>query len=189
LFLTRPRPRYNFIFLIQQIDLLGGGDKRHFLRRFFHSHILFSFPDFIIKKNCDFFCRFYANGMCRSGESCPYGHDRSLSNRGTLPCKFFSTGTCAYGNKCRFSHGDPSKARVAVDSLADTMATLTVDSTTLQQYSAPETSFTASSWADAPEFVPKFLQPSTSSSLDQEPSSSSSSSARTFAKSKFSCVK
>jgi len=52
-------------------------------------------------------CRFFVNGMCRDMENCPYGHDMSLSNKGTIACKFFATGTCAHGDKCRFSHGDP----------------------------------------------------------------------------------
>ena len=45
--------------------------------------------------------------MCNKGAECVYSHDRSLSNRGTLPCKYFSTGTCAYGDNCRFSHAQP----------------------------------------------------------------------------------
>ena len=45
--------------------------------------------------------------MCNKGDECVYSHDRSLSNRGTLPCKYFSTGTCAYGDECRFSHDRP----------------------------------------------------------------------------------
>lgn len=53
------------------------------------------------------FYRFFSLGTCRAGDSCPYGHDRNLSNKGTIPCKFFAVGTCAHGNKCRFSHGDP----------------------------------------------------------------------------------
>ena len=48
--------------------------------------------------------------MCNKGSDCVYSHDRSLSNRGTLPCKYFSQGTCAYGDDCRFSHGQPFPA-------------------------------------------------------------------------------
>ena len=54
-----------------------------------------------------FYSRFYKNGMCNKGSECIYSHDRSLSNRGTLPCKYYSTGTCAYGDDCRFSHELP----------------------------------------------------------------------------------
>jgi len=74
-------------------------------------------------------CRFFANGMCRQAENCPYSHDLSLSNKGTLPCKYFATGTCAYGDKCRFSHGDPKapKTRAAPKQLSQAMNKLSLN--------------------------------------------------------------
>jgi len=48
-------------------------------------------------------------GVCQRGDSCPYSHDRSISNKGTLPCRFFQSGTCANGSNCRFSHGQPDQ--------------------------------------------------------------------------------
>ena len=97
------------------------------------------------------FSRFFANGMCRQGESCPYSHDLSLSNKGTLPCKYFATGTCAYGDKCRFSHGDPKtpKSRNAPQQLSQAMKKLS-----LNPEASPWTPG-SSSWSSAPEFVPK----------------------------------
>jgi len=62
-------------------------------------------------------CRYYMAGTCRAGQDCTYSHDRSISNRGTLPCRFFRSGTCANGNNCRFSHGpvtDPPQLLEAV---------------------------------------------------------------------------
>lgn len=44
-------------------------------------------------------------GMCQRGDNCPYSHDRTISNKGTLPCRFYQAGTCANGTNCRFSHG------------------------------------------------------------------------------------
>jgi len=54
-------------------------------------------------------CRYYMMGVCQRGDSCPYSHDRSISNKGTLPCRFFQSGTCANGSNCRFSHGQPDQ--------------------------------------------------------------------------------
>lgn len=54
-------------------------------------------------------CRYYMMGVCQRGDSCPYSHDRSISNKGTLPCRFFQSGTCANGSNCRFSHGAPDQ--------------------------------------------------------------------------------
>eukprot|EP00092_Neocalanus_flemingeri_P040322 GFUD01043917.1.p1 GENE.GFUD01043917.1~~GFUD01043917.1.p1 ORF type:complete len:617 (+),score=100.08 GFUD01043917.1:143-1852(+) len=54
-------------------------------------------------------CRYYMMGVCQRGDDCPYSHDRSISNKGTLPCRFFQSGTCANGSNCRFSHGTPDQ--------------------------------------------------------------------------------
>ncbi|KAG7238220.1 hypothetical protein INR49_031135 [Caranx melampygus] len=45
-------------------------------------------------------CKFYIQGFCTKGESCPYMHK-------SFPCKFFHTrGKCSQGTECKFSH-DP----------------------------------------------------------------------------------
>lgn len=105
-------------------------------------------------------CRFFANGVCRQAENCPYSHDLSLSNKGTLPCKYFATGTCAYGDKCRFSHGDPKvpKPRAAPKQLTQAMNKLS-----LNPEASPWKPSSSSDWSAAPEFVPK---QSTSKSVD-----------------------
>ncbi|XP_062420625.1 uncharacterized protein LOC119218208 isoform X2 [Pungitius pungitius] len=43
-------------------------------------------------------CKFYVQGFCLKGESCPYMHK-------SFPCKFFhQNGKCSKGEDCRFSH-------------------------------------------------------------------------------------
>ncbi|XP_054460403.1 uncharacterized protein LOC129095846 [Anoplopoma fimbria] len=43
-------------------------------------------------------CKFYVQGLCTKGESCPYMHK-------SFPCKFFhKKGKCSQGADCRFSH-------------------------------------------------------------------------------------
>ena len=116
--------------------------------------------------------RYFTKGLCQAGDNCPYGHDLTLSNKGTLPCRFFATGTCAYGDKCRFSHGDnlgsnsgasnpatknattakPSSSSTATTSNASSSnASLNPNAATW----APKPSTSSSSWASAAEFVPK----------------------------------
>jgi len=104
-------------------------------------------------------CRFFVNGMCRVGESCPYGHDMSLSNKGTIACKFYATGTCAHGDKCRFSHGDPiapSNSTGASNTLASSLNKMTLNpsaSSWTPRNQAASTS--VGSWVNAAEFVPE----------------------------------
>ena len=46
-------------------------------------------------------CRYFMVGACQKGSSCPYSHDKNISNKGTLPCRFYQAGTCANGTNCR----------------------------------------------------------------------------------------
>ena len=33
--------------------------------------------------------RYFMMGVCQRGDNCPYSHDRSISNKGTIPCRFY----------------------------------------------------------------------------------------------------
>ena len=106
-------------------------------------------------------CRFFAIGECRAGDQSPYGHDRSLSNKGTIPCRFFAVGTCAHGNKCRFSHGDPEpkNATATSSSKGPPKVVSSPSQLSLNPGAKPFNPVASSntSWAEAPSFVPKQL--------------------------------
>jgi len=73
-------------------------------------------------------------GVCQRGDSCPYSHDRSISNKGTLPCRFFQSGTCANGSNCRFSHGEPNQEPIQ-------QLTMQMNSFTFEQSDGSEGSY------------------------------------------------
>ena len=106
------------------------------------------------------FYRFFVNGMCRAGENCPYGHDMSLSNKGTIACKFYATGTCAHGDKCRFSHGDPitnSSTPSSTNSVTNSMNKMTLNpnaSSWTPNQASSSTAGGSATWVNAAEFVP-----------------------------------
>jgi len=79
-------------------------------------------------------CRYYMMGVCQRGDSCPYSHDRSISNKGTLPCRFFQSGTCANGSNCRFSHGQPDQEPIQ-------QLTIQMDSFAFEQSDGSEGSY------------------------------------------------
>jgi len=82
-------------------------------------------------------CRYYMMGVCQRGEACPYSHDRSISNKGTIPCRFYQSGTCANGSNCRFSHGQPDQEPIR-------QLTIQMDSFTFDQSDGSEGSYEAS---------------------------------------------
>ena len=73
-------------------------------------------------------------GVCQKGEGCPYSHDRSISNKGTVPCRFYQAGTCANGSNCRFSHGAVEEG--PIEQLA-----VTVESFSFEQSDGSEASY------------------------------------------------
>lgn len=58
-------------------------------------------------------CKFFKQGICQAGKSCPFSHslDGSLS-ADKLPCKYFQKGNCKFGLKCALAHILPDGTRV-----------------------------------------------------------------------------
>eukprot|EP00056_Hartaetosiga_gracilis_P010077 m.148013 g.148013 ORF g.148013 m.148013 type:complete len:492 (-) comp13247_c3_seq3:1073-2548(-) len=48
-------------------------------------------------------CKYYQQGACQKGSSCPFSHDRN-SARPDNVCKFYLQGSCSYGDRCRYDH-------------------------------------------------------------------------------------
>lgn len=58
-------------------------------------------------------CKFFKQGICQAGKSCPFSHnlDGSLA-ADKLPCKYFQKGNCKFGLKCALAHFLPDGTRV-----------------------------------------------------------------------------
>ncbi|KAK5114458.1 hypothetical protein LTR62_002393 [Meristemomyces frigidus] len=50
-------------------------------------------------------CKFYLQGTCQAGHSCPFSHDLESTTR-PMPCKYYSKGACKFGRKCALLHID-----------------------------------------------------------------------------------
>lgn len=56
-------------------------------------------------------CKFFRQGLCQAGTSCPFSHDAdALLDQ--LPCKYFQKGNCKFGSKCALAHLLPDGRRV-----------------------------------------------------------------------------
>lgn len=49
-------------------------------------------------------CKFYKQGNCSAGPSCPFSHSMDFKEANKRPCKYFKLGNCKFGNKCANSH-------------------------------------------------------------------------------------
>lgn len=63
-------------------------------------------------------CKFYRQGICQAGNSCPFSHnlDGTLA-ADKLPCKYFQKGNCKFGLKCALAHFLPDGTKVNSKSL------------------------------------------------------------------------
>ena len=51
-------------------------------------------------------CKFFLQGQCQAGRTCPFSHDMESSTR-PAPCKYFTKGGCKFGRKCALLHITP----------------------------------------------------------------------------------
>eukprot|EP00434_Breviolum_minutum_P042750 symbB.v1.2.038065.t1/scaffold5805.1/size23493/2 len=70
-------------------------------------------PEKVSKVNTkDIPCRYWQNGFCSKGESCPFSHEGEqkeppqAQNFKTILCKYFAQGNCTRGDSCNFAHGN-----------------------------------------------------------------------------------
>lgn len=58
-------------------------------------------------------CKFYKQGICQAGNTCPFSHnlDGTLA-ADKLPCKYFQKGNCKFGLKCALAHFLPDGTKV-----------------------------------------------------------------------------
>lgn len=50
-------------------------------------------------------CKFFKQGVCQAGNSCPFLHNLEGSlGADKLPCKYFQKGNCKFGLKCALAH-------------------------------------------------------------------------------------
>lgn len=60
-------------------------------------------------------CKFYKQGVCQAGDSCPFSHNvEGSSAADKLPCKYFQKGYCKFGLKCALAHYLPDGTRINV---------------------------------------------------------------------------
>lgn len=58
-------------------------------------------------------CKFFRQGICQAGNSCPFSHNLEGSlGADKLPCKYFQKGNCKFGMKCALAHFLPDGTRV-----------------------------------------------------------------------------
>lgn len=58
-------------------------------------------------------CKFFRQGVCQAGGSCPFSHNlEGTLAADKLPCKYFQKGNCKFGLKCALAHFLPDGTRV-----------------------------------------------------------------------------
>ncbi|KAK9457485.1 hypothetical protein V1511DRAFT_455303 [Dipodascopsis uninucleata] len=56
-------------------------------------------------------CKFFRQGTCQAGNTCPFSHSMD-SQLEQAPCKYFQKGNCKFGAKCALAHILPDGRRV-----------------------------------------------------------------------------
>ncbi|KAF5402747.1 Zinc finger CCCH domain-containing protein 6 [Paragonimus heterotremus] len=81
----------------ERSDKLRGVDIRHKKRK--RRTEIFS------KSSVQTQCRYFMEGRCTKGDSCPFRHDFEPPKKQEL-CKFYATGVCSKGSACLYLHGE-----------------------------------------------------------------------------------
>lgn len=54
-------------------------------------------------------CKFFRQGACQAGDSCPFSHSLDASTADRTPCEYFRRGNCKFGNRCANAHILPTR--------------------------------------------------------------------------------
>lgn len=57
-------------------------------------------------------CKFFKQGACQAGDSCPFSHSLDIFTADQTPCKYFQRGHCKFGSKCVNGHILPDGSRI-----------------------------------------------------------------------------
>ncbi|QLG71776.1 hypothetical protein HG535_0C01250 [Zygotorulaspora mrakii] len=57
-------------------------------------------------------CKFFRQGSCQAGDSCPFSHSLDTTTADQTPCEYFKRGNCKFGSKCANAHILPDGVRV-----------------------------------------------------------------------------
>lgn len=49
-------------------------------------------------------CKFFRQGSCQAGSSCPFSHSIDTNAADQTPCEYFKRGNCKFGSKCANAH-------------------------------------------------------------------------------------
>lgn len=55
-------------------------------------------------------CKFFRQGTCQAGDSCPFSHSLDASAADQTPCEYFRRGNCKFGSRCANAHVLPEQA-------------------------------------------------------------------------------
>ncbi|AMD20777.1 HDR034Cp [Eremothecium sinecaudum] len=56
-------------------------------------------------------CKFYRQGMCQAGTTCPFSHSLNEATADQTPCRYFEKGNCRFGARCANAHILPDGTR------------------------------------------------------------------------------
>lgn len=54
-------------------------------------------------------CKFFLQGACQAGDSCPFSHSLDVRTADSKPCEYFLRGHCKFGSRCANAHVLPDK--------------------------------------------------------------------------------
>lgn len=57
-------------------------------------------------------CKFFRQGSCQAGSSCPFSHSLNSTTADQTPCEYFKRGNCKFGLKCANAHILPDGVRL-----------------------------------------------------------------------------